>query len=479
MCLISIFPKGTSKSLDKIKGFIQRGMESNRDGSGLMWKINGHKTVNFQKGFKKPEEVYKLLEELDLKDEDEAVFHSRIGTSGLVSDTNCHPFIVTNDKSLIMKTSGRVSYPVMCHNGFFSDYVNHKSDYSDTFHFVYEFAGVPEITALLRRDSKLFEELFSDTHIKRTKLAFLFPERDVLMYGDFVEDDGYFHSHSGYKSYAQNNFFSPTNNGRWSRAKNTVLATDTQYEDSYEEAMSEIYGYSTKQKSIWDDIREETANKIKPLLLQFTHQQMKITDGNYKDFYIVPTVNYKTITNKPLDKGLMFEIEVFNEAVNYMVLVNIDDSELVSVDRELLDNCIIYVKEKNRQRYVGISNLYKQIYQKNCKNPSRSMVKKLTIWLDEKKDYIHGNYKKYGKIWHCDLRNYLSNFELAVEETFVTGIKGTNCSVGAQFTQNETGLMSKKDELAFLNGLKMIKENNIALQQIKEDDSINVNERMD
>lgn len=430
MCLITCAPKGTLKTVDALKSFIKRGVESNRDGSGLMWKINGNKTVNFQKGYRKEEDILKKIESLNLGINDELIFHSRIGTSGLMNDENMHPFIVTDDKTILLKTSGRVSLPVMAHNGYFMDYSFTNSNYSDTFHFVLEFAGIPEIRALLIRDSKLFEELFKDSHIKRTKLAFLFPEKDMVMYGDFIKDDGYYHSHGGYREPVYNQF------------RNTVLAKNNEidWESYYEEKYGPVDNKTLFSKS-------KPVASILPSMIQFTHQQMKITDLNFKDFYLVPIIN-----SDKIEKGVMYEIEEFDEITDVLFLNSKRTKDIEMVDKNILDHCKIYVKDLNRKRYIGIDNLFKQIYQKKQVMPSRSMLKKMNEFLTNKKGYNFGTFKNYGTIYLADLRNYLDNFEKCVEETFV---KGTNSSVGAQFSMNELALQHSKTD-NFLRSLGLL-----------------------
>ena len=40
-----------------------------------------------------------------------------------------------------------------------------------------------------------------DRIIDTDKIALLFPDRDLELIGKWVEDNGYFHSNTGYKSY--------------------------------------------------------------------------------------------------------------------------------------------------------------------------------------------------------------------------------------------------------------------------------------
>ncbi len=312
--------------------------------------------------------------------------------------------------------------------------------------------------------------MFGDTHVKRTKLAFLFPERDVLMYGDFIEDNGYFHSREGYKEFKVSNFFGYAK----PKAKSTILASNLQSDEAWNRYIEEKYGPSENSfpTSLFSDITPKNE-----LMIRFTHSQMRITDENFKHFYVVPNASSKSLSGKNIASGGMYEIENFNEAASYCMLTSLGDNEVISVDRDILDYCTIYVQEKHRKNYSGINNLFKQIYQKNCLHPSPSMLKKLNLWAKEKEQYKFGSYKNYGNIFLNDLRNYLANFANSVEETFITP---TNKSVGAQFTTNETGTKEADD---FLRSLEMNPENIAALKQFKKDskdeEEFNVNERMD
>lgn len=452
MCLISVCPKGTEKTEEKIFPFIKQGMVSNTDGSGIMWKINNHKTVNFFKGFRSARAVMDKINELNLTVNDELIIHHRIGTSGLPNDINMHPFPLTNDFEKGCKTSGKVKLPVMCHNGFFYDYTDRTSKFSDTWHFVNEFAGVPEITALLVRDHELFKTMFSATHIKGTKLAFLFPEKDLLLIGDFQENEGYYHSNGGYKSYEYNyggrsfpaigdRAFNKLNNLLNSRkSKNTVLADTKEAERRYE-----LYMRGEKEENDQDccsliplpsavhNIAMQALGKFNTSMLKFNTKQIKITQDNYKHFWVVPSK--KTMF---IEAGGMHEIESYPETLDCFWLKECGKNVVLNIDnKSWLDICSIYVKPQYKKRYEGLFNLLKEITNLNPDgNPSRSMKKKLTNFVIEKARKESNKYKNYGVLYINDIKYYLENFtddEPVVDAVIVA----TNKPVGAEFTTND------------------------------------------
>lgn len=204
MCLITVCPKGTSKNMEILEGFIRNGASSNSQGSGFAYKKNNETGVYINKGFFLVDDLIAAIEKLNLDDEDELIIHHRISTHGKVDKFNTHPFVVSEKQDEIIYLKGKVNKPVFAHNGIFSEYGDRNSDFSDTYHFCKRFLSIPKITNLLTRDPFLFESTF-DRIIGHQKLVFLFPEKDKELYivnvDSFTEDGGYYHSNGGYKSY--------------------------------------------------------------------------------------------------------------------------------------------------------------------------------------------------------------------------------------------------------------------------------------
>lgn len=202
MCLISVCPKGTKKYSDEVIQFIKVGVSSNRDGSGFMFKRDGESLINVKKGYKSAKELLDAIKEANLNDNDELVIHHRIGTSGKKIATNNHPFVVSRDHETIININCITDKPCLVHNGVFwglDRYEELNPDFSDTYAFVrYVMSNTLE---LLNNDKHLFEKVFSDI-LGYNKVCLLMPNKDLIMLGKFVEENGYYHSHSGFKDYS-------------------------------------------------------------------------------------------------------------------------------------------------------------------------------------------------------------------------------------------------------------------------------------
>jgi hypothetical protein len=196
MCLISVAPKGSDKYSEFFIGSIKNGFNGNTDGSGFAIKYPDGR-IYIAKGFFKWDDLIKSYKEQEAPEDSEVIVHSRIGTSGEINDVNCHPFIISEKQSDILSHSVFTDKPVVAHNGIFYSYTERGSLYSDTYHYVKRFLSIPEVIALLKRDEVIFEDLFS-TKILSNKLAVLFPDSDLVLLGDFKEDQGYKFSNGGY-----------------------------------------------------------------------------------------------------------------------------------------------------------------------------------------------------------------------------------------------------------------------------------------
>jgi predicted glutamine amidotransferase len=208
MCLISVCPKGTSKNSEQVHKFITRGAETNRCGSGIMWKINGENVVNIKKGFFNIQDLHDFVTKLNLGLEDELVIHHRTRTQGNTDEENTHPFIISADHATCVALEGSFNLPMLAHNGMFSDLREYeRAGYSDTYAFTKGIMSQKIYMELLEEYPALFKKATSD-YFGWSKIAVLHPTKDVIMVGDFVKAEDelvsgafYFHSNGGYKSY--------------------------------------------------------------------------------------------------------------------------------------------------------------------------------------------------------------------------------------------------------------------------------------
>jgi len=204
MCLIAIAGEGTDKYSEEFIKSLINASETNKDGIGYTFKRHKNKKVYISKGYADIEKVIKSLKSKKLSFDDELIVHLRIGNRGSINKDMCHPFVLSDDKNIILSNNKFVDYPTMVHNGTFHSYVN-SDDYSDTYKFVKTFMSNPLIIELLKDDIFFFKEIFS-YKLTTNRLAFLFPDCDqsLIKIGDFKYEKGYYYSNDSYKSKTYN-----------------------------------------------------------------------------------------------------------------------------------------------------------------------------------------------------------------------------------------------------------------------------------
>lgn len=266
MCLISVLPKGTKKYGEEVEAFITSGFKSNRDGSGFMYKRNDDDKICVKKGYFNLDEMLQDILSAKLNDDDELVIHHRIGTSGLKSPENTHPFVISHDPDEISSTDIITTNSVLVHNGIFRgtyEYEKLNGDFSDTYAFVrYYMANGIE---WFKNDTKSFLRAL-DGIIGYSKLCVLFPDRDLIMTGGFTEDNGYYHSNAGYKSWSHRDVGGVTENNASSSKKSGIGQKDG------------ATGINPDQLSLLKDSQKSKA----PLVLN--GNIIDITEFNYKHF---------------------------------------------------------------------------------------------------------------------------------------------------------------------------------------------------
>ncbi len=201
MCIISILPKGKKKDTEEVITFITNGFNNNKDGSGFMYKKAGTKSVVISKGYDDLEKLLANIKKANLTEDDELVVHHRIGNVGFKNDINTHPFVCSEDSTDFLELEAKFNKPCLVHNGTFYGITDLKSknpNNSDTYAFSRYIISNKHLQNLLKTDLELFEYVMDDI-LNKGKLCFLFPDRDLLKVGNFIEDEGYFHSNEGYK----------------------------------------------------------------------------------------------------------------------------------------------------------------------------------------------------------------------------------------------------------------------------------------
>jgi len=194
MCIIVCKPKG-----EKLpnKQTLKNCFDNNSDGAGFMFTKNNQ--VYFEKGFFDFEKFYKrLLKEYDDNNliDKNLVLHFRIGTSGGINKEKTHPFIISNKKEELNKTSGYCK-SALVHNGIISDYVNNNLQLSDTQNFIKNF-----LYPLLKLSHFDFKNKFVNELITKelatNKIIMLDSKDNLYKFGDFIKEDGILYSNSTY-----------------------------------------------------------------------------------------------------------------------------------------------------------------------------------------------------------------------------------------------------------------------------------------
>jgi len=205
MCVILIAGKGTDKYSDFFTNAIRIAGTRNRDGFGFAYKKASTKTVYMAKGFMVMDRMIDEIKCQNLKEEDELIVHVRMKSAGAITPENTHPFELNYanlNSPVSYATHGKTTlYPVMFHNGTFADFKDFvlATQMSDTYHFANNFMKSRQIWNFLKEDSKKFIKTFRDV-IGFNKLVFLSRECPMITIGEFITDNGYIFSNTGYKS---------------------------------------------------------------------------------------------------------------------------------------------------------------------------------------------------------------------------------------------------------------------------------------
>jgi hypothetical protein len=324
MCLISVCPKGTKKGTEEVYKFIKSGMDSNTSGSGYMFKRDGDNKITIRKGFFNYGALIESLKSENLNDNDELVVHHRIPTSGNKNDLNCHPFVVSDIHEEVIMTNGSTEKPCMAHNGIFSRIIHFENlnpDFSDTYAFTRYIMGNPRMYEIFTSDYHLFETLTS--HIVGTdKLVFLFPDKDLKMIGNYIEDNGYFHSNTGYKRYTYDRGGSSSHN----------YAT-TSY-NSFSEGFGSYDEYDTEDEYGWPPalpaikVKEKVSGYITiPNLLTFDSSEIGINENNYNHFDYVMKAKWNDTAPNERYKIKLSSLEGFDGNALLQVLTWVSEDK--------------------------------------------------------------------------------------------------------------------------------------------------------
>lgn len=449
MCLITVAPSGTSKNRGFIEDFIKSGMKSNTHGSGFAFKRHETSEIYLSKGYLTSNAIMDAIESHNIHVNDELIIHHRIGTSGLRNNFNMHPFVVTNDIATLKQTEGTFNLPVMAHNGIFGDFSDHNSDYNDTFLFIQHFMSSNQILDQLKDSVHGFQERFKSI-LGWQKLAFLFPDRPLILVGNFIEDDGYFHSNTGYITYTYDSGGSssnsyPINKNKKKHNKNlipdTLRTSNNRFELEDPEELGEPLACGVGYRGVIipfkggtqnqyphqsqpldgsdDDIYDEKTDSIvnkqfcrinkNQQSIKFSGRIININKNNFNHFIAIPNIDIQSnnLNGNSILKhknGYYFEDYDEKTELNFLVQTKEPNEMFYLNYKEHASDFTLYVKHEFKDKYKSLNEFINQ----NNVVFTKSMFKKVSkaISVNSRNEYI--NFKGYGYIYKNDLQHLMN-----------------------------------------------------------------------
>lgn len=216
MCLINISPPGTDKTSNFFKNACENGMRFNKDLTGLLVYFPNTGSVFVNKGINNYDDLDSEIEKLNRQyisfNDSWLIVHHRLATRGLINSTNCHPIITSlppqidsiYDRTITKFFSPADNVVFTIHNLFID--INNRlpddSSKSDTYIFSRDI--VLKNYQMIMDNPLEFDKLYSKMY-NNSKLVIVKPGRDdkggVRLIGQFLKEDGYLFSNSGYCLY--------------------------------------------------------------------------------------------------------------------------------------------------------------------------------------------------------------------------------------------------------------------------------------
>lgn len=258
MCLLMMKPSGVVYNHELLLRAIESGIVTNRDGIGGAVRKSSSHILRMSKGHfnHSKQDFYRWLKSQDIQAEDEVLVHLRWGTNGSRTIYNQHPYIL-GEKSTISRIGtvselttedDDVKTGIFAHNGIFSGYEYECFDegLSDTYNWgLSYFRSDKQIEALKNTPQSLIAtNLTLGNSLKGEKVCFMFPDREMIILGNFIDDEGYLFSNSGYKSYTEDRGGS-SNRGSESNLLRNKFHNLVDIEDEEEENFPSFCGINT------------------------------------------------------------------------------------------------------------------------------------------------------------------------------------------------------------------------------------------
>lgn len=416
MCLVSVLPKGTVKYNKTVEEFIEAGFTSNKDGSGIMWKRDKDTKVSFKKGFFDLPQLQDFISALKLKEEDELVVHHRVGTQGLISKGNTHPFVITGNHDECVAEEGISDKPVLVHNGIFRHLSKYDhTEFSDTYSFCNGLLSKKYLMDFFEDDTALFLKTF-DTTLGWSKICILFPGKDLLMTGDFTLDGGYYHSNDCYKDRDWRDSGGYGRYAHWNNERSDIVYLNTRKEkkritgtinimDSISnplpnESTSFVEGIVNNAFSKYVPIRKLVEVDYKINALNAIHFVYMLKDkckvGDLQQVVGYRVTNYNEESNMcnlyvPSNKSMLYTVRI-TELKNMFYYTP-------TTEFQYMYNDFLYLQENLTPSKTQVKKLEKQLSSKfNQDDKSRFIIKKLgtlcskagvRMWLEKNRPLFY------------------------------------------------------------------------------------------
>lgn len=389
MCLILSAGKGTNKQSEFFINAIKTAAKTNNDGFGIAVKRTNY-AITYKKGFSTVESLLVFIKNLYIGDQDELIVHLRRISIGTGVAKNAHPFICDPTNSELIDDIGtNVSkYPVVFHNGHFSEFVDKSSYHSDTYNFVNEFFKFKDVNGLLKNNKEGFLQIFDDV-IKTNKLAVMYPNSSIetVFVGDFKTENGYLFSNDSYKS-------------------NEIINNDliTTYDKVVE---AKVVNFERKRKN--KTIRNIYSENFDQNLFNIeTDYEIKLTNDNFHELEL--KANCVISTNNINLNDVCF-LQTYNSKDNIHGVTTVFNNELNWLTTHILEKCFtIQPNEEFIDKYRDIEFLHSTIV------PTRSSIKKILTkynkLVNKKKKIDYTISLKYGN-------SILKNIRLDAIKEFV------------------------------------------------------------
>lgn len=413
MCIISAFPSGTEKNNEKTRKFIENGFNCNGDGSGFMFKRHNEGTITINKGFFNLGELLQAIENANLTVDDELVVHHRISTAGKVSKENCHPFVLSKSHSETAAVTITTNKLCLAHNGHFSHlsfYQDLDRDFSDTYAFSRYILSSPHLQKIMRHDEDLFDTL-TENIIGHSKICILDPNNPMFLYGDFVEDDGYYHSNKGYCRYEYNY-------GGRSSSKTYGFPKDwSEGHSTNSDTAAEAYW-----KGIQDDRERRTQEFLAgsagktPLALKLDSNTINITNKNCTHFNFINKKKYENFQATKTGKLELATMENFDPKAEMQTLMYKEEGKEGVAAEAILTSLILtnywFLPKMN---YIVTYNQFTTLFAKVNNDIGKQTLKKLNNLLEKHVNLTNDKVIHYPKVKASFLKSSLTAFRDQIE----------------------------------------------------------------